>query len=174
LFLANLDVLPAAHGITIINSAAADSSGGSTAVPRLSLAARDLGFRVIAVLDWDSDAAQAGHALAECMATAHAVIRLPHGDAIENALLDGLQDVVVRNAIQEVAAAYGIPLPAGFAQLNDKQLNSAAIAFLKSSAGFHAQFVDTLPDGVIPPLAEELLRSAVLAAQGAKDGHIQL
>jgi putative ATP-dependent endonuclease of the OLD family len=174
LFLADLDVLPAAQGIAIIHAGAADEAGGSTVVPRLALAAKRLGFRVVAVLDWDRDQAQAQIALNMALAASDAVVRLPEGAAIEVALLADLADDTIRTATQEVANAFGVPLPGNIGQLTGDDLRAAAITFLKSSAGFHAQFVDALPDGVLPPLATQLLRTAVLAARGGHDGHVQL
>ncbi len=174
LFLADLDVLPAAQGIAIIHAGAVDEAGGSTVVPRLAIAAKRLGFRVVAILDWDRDQGQAQVALNVALAASDAVVRLPEGAAIEVALLADLADDTVRTAIQEVAGAFAVPLQGNFEQLNGNALRAAAIGFLKSSAGFHAQFVDALPEGVLPPLATELLRAAVLAARGGHDGHLQL
>jgi putative ATP-dependent endonuclease of OLD family len=174
LFLADLDVLPAAQGIAMIHAGAADEAGGSTVVPRLALAAKRLGFRVVAVLDWDRDADQAQISLNMALAASHAVVRLPEGAAIEVALLADLTDDTIRTAIHEVASAFAVSLPGNFGELTGNVLRAAAITFLKSSAGFHAQYVDALPDGVLPPLATELLRTAVLAARGDHDGHVQM
>jgi hypothetical protein len=45
---------------------------------------------------------------------------------------------------------------------------------IKSSLGFHAQFIEALPPGVYPPLALKLLQTVVEAAKGTQTGLIQL
>lgn len=75
----NEDGVPllAAQRIALLDAGAADQSGGHTAIPRLAQLARGLGFYVIAVIDWDRDAAIAQQCLSENLAHAHVVIRWP-------------------------------------------------------------------------------------------------
>jgi hypothetical protein len=53
-------------------------------------------------------------------------------------------------------------------------LQKSAADTIKSSVGFHAQFIEALPKGVYPPLAVRLLRALVDAAKGTLTGYVQL
>jgi putative ATP-dependent endonuclease of OLD family len=166
--------LPSARGVTILDAGAADASGGSSAIPRLTKLARTLGFRTVALLDHDGTGQQIEAELEAALADADAVVRLPHRCAIEKALLTGLSDEVIRAATEEVAAGFAVTVPAGLDGLTGGQLATAVAKFLKQSGGLHAQFVDALPTGELPPLAVQLLEAAVSAATGGYDGLRQL
>src|SRR5207249_2707322 len=103
--------LPAASRVSLVDAAAADASGGSSAVPRLLTTARDLGFRTVAVIDHDGDDADAQAVLDRNLTCADAVVRLPKGYAIERVLVDGLDDAVIRDALKQLQAAFGLSLP---------------------------------------------------------------
>jgi len=102
--------LVAAHGIQLVDAAAADASGGVTGVERLANLARNLGLRTVAVIDYDP-ARQAAAELAAVRASAHVTIRLPEGYAIEALLLDGLCEDIIRATCIDVSAALGTEAP---------------------------------------------------------------
>jgi putative ATP-dependent endonuclease of OLD family len=166
--------LPSARGVTLLEAGAADASGGSSAIPRLTKLARALGFRTVALLDHDGTGQQIDAELEAALTDADAVVRLPHRCAIEKALLTGLPDDVIRVATEEVATGFGVAVPPGLADLTGGLLATAVAKFLKQSGGLHAQFVDALPSGQLPPLAIHLLKAAVDAAIGGHDGLRQL
>ena len=64
---------PGAHGIHLIHAAAADSAGGSGAIPRLASAARALGLRVVNVIDHDGETPKAKAELRTNLDSADAV-----------------------------------------------------------------------------------------------------
>jgi putative ATP-dependent endonuclease of the OLD family len=166
--------LPAARRVTFVDAAAADSSGGATAIPRLMGAARELGFRTVAILDYDRDDAAAKAVLEENLKSADAVVRLPKGCAIELALLQGLDDAVIRETLNELQAAFGLQLPANLDTLAGTKLHIAARAVIKHTPGYHAQFIDGLPPRTHPPLARTLLQAAIVTATTDVTGLVQM
>jgi putative ATP-dependent endonuclease of the OLD family len=167
--------LPAASRVAIVDAAAADGAGGSSAIPRLLAMAKDLGFRTVAILDYDASENDAKAALEANLKVADTVVRLPKGYAIERALVDGVDENVVRLALKELAAAFGVPLPPDLDAITGNKLQHAARNVVKHGAGYHAQFLDALPEGVHPPLARSLLLTAVAAATSSDlSGLVQL
>lgn len=166
--------LPAASGVTLVDAAAADGAGGLTAIPRLAETAKNLGFWVISILDHDGDDARALAEVTENVKCADAVVRLPKGCAIELALLQGVDDAVIRAALKELRGAFGVPLPPDIDTLAPPKLIRLARDAIKHGPGYHAQFIDALPPGTHPPLARRLLETALNAANGNADGLIQL
>jgi putative ATP-dependent endonuclease of OLD family len=163
----------AAYRIGLIDAGAAEGSGGTGAVVRIADLADDLGFRVVAVLDYD----RADQAEAELVASeeaADAVIRLPEGFAIERALCDGLSDEAVREALSALRDGFGLALPADPDDLDGDDLMDLVVKTLKQSGGLHAEFVAALGEGEVPPTARLLLEEAIAAGTGEKTGHIQL
>lgn len=165
--------LPLAKGVAIIDAGSADSSGGASGVPRLTAAARAMGLWTVGVIDWDRRP-DAERILAEALQSADAVVRLPEGVAIEKALLQGLDDQAIRDALCEVATASNTPLPQGMDRATGSDLHRKAMEVLKSSGGLHVQFLDALAYNDLPPLACRLLETAVSAATEHTQGHIQL
>ena len=166
--------LPAALGITLIDAGSVDGSGGSNALPRLAKAARKLGWRTVSIIDYDKTAVQAQAELKNNLAEADAVIRLPPNHAIEQALLIGLDDNVIRTALKELQAAFGTVLPAHFDELTGSSLRAEARKLIKHGPGLHAQFIGALPDGIFPPLAKSILEKAIEVVERGLKGHIQL
>lgn len=165
--------LPLAKGVAIIDAGSADSSGGASSVPRLTAAARAMGLWTVGVIDWDRRP-DADDVLAEALRSADAVVRLPEGVAIEKALLQGVDDQAIRDALCEAATASNIPPPHGLADLAGAELQRKAVETLKSSGGVHVPFIDALAFTDLPPLARQLLDAAVTAAAERSPGHIQL
>jgi hypothetical protein len=158
--------LPAGHGIALADAGAADSSGGSSAVPRLCRVAHNLGFYTVAVVDGDpgdEDIVEAN------VAASDAVIRLPDGVAIERALLDGIDSDDIRKALKRL----DVELPADFSELDEGPLNKLAVKIMKSRGGLHAEFVDALR-GKIPPLAARILDEAISCVAERNAGLHQL
>jgi hypothetical protein len=173
--LADEEGVPAlsAHGIALIDAGAADASGGAGAVTRIAHAARELGFRTIAVLDHDS-ADQADAELAAAQAAADVVIRLPEGFAIERALADGLDDDALVEALRVLGEGFGIRLPDGFEESEGTALRRLVVKLLKQSGGLHAEFVAALGEGDVPPTARKLLEQAIAAGVSRERGLFQL
>jgi hypothetical protein len=168
--------LPAAAGISITD-AAANGGGGITAIPKVTAAARMLGFRTVAFIDWDRDAAEAKERLEAAKAAADCVVRLPQNANIEVALLQGLDDSTIigaLKALQPLLGAFNVLIPNRVWTETGDALQKSAADTIKSSVGFHAQFIEALPKGVYPPLAVRLLRALVDAAKGTLTGYVQL
>ena len=166
--------LPSASRVTIIDAGAADASGGSSALPRLMLAAKQLGLRTVAILDHDGNDASVQAVLDENLKSADAIVRLAKGHAIERALLEGLSDDTVRESLRQLNAAFSVPLPANLDALTGKDLRTAARKVIKHSPGFHGQFIDSLPAGTHPPIARALLAKALETAVSDIKGLVQL
>lgn len=165
--------LPVANGVAIIDAGSADSSGGASGVPRLTAAARALGLWTVGVIDWDRRS-DADDVLAAAVREADAVIRLPERVAIEKALVEGVGDEAIRDALVEAAAASNVPPPRGLGEAQGVDLRRKAIEYLKSSGGLHVPFLDALAYEDLPPLACRLLETAVSAAVERRQGHFQL
>jgi hypothetical protein len=167
---------PAAHSIHLIDAAAADSSGGSSATPRLAQAARELGFRVVNVIDHDGDDAKVAAELEANLAAADVVIRLPPHFAIERALVSGIDEPILRAVLIDLRAAFDLHQDPhqDLHAAHGAELVQLAIRMLKSSGGLHAEFVEALPAGCIPDVGRRVLESLVGAALGQADGHVQL
>jgi len=156
--------LPAASHVALVDAGAVEGAGGAGLVPDLCQLARGLGFRTIAVLDHDGDGEQAQKEVEAALANADCVVRLPAGHAVERALVFALGDVAIRAALDELRGGFGATLPADISSLSGEGLEKAAVRVIKAQkGGLHAQFVESLPAGVIPSEA----RAVVLAATGA-------
>jgi putative ATP-dependent endonuclease of OLD family len=145
--------LPAAQRVALVDAGAVDASGGSSATPRLCETARHLGFFAVAVIDGDRDEPAV---VAANIESADAVIRLPDDVAIERAVLDGVADEDIREALGRL----DVQLPANLDDLAGGDLERLARKTLKGAGGLHAQFVDALPSGKVPALAARILDEA--------------
>ena len=163
---------PGAHGVHVIHAAAADSAGGSSAIPRLANAARALGFRVVSVIDHDGASSQVEAELQTNLDSADAVVRLPPRFAVERALVSGFNMAAIRGALIDLETAFDLRINA--ADTPDTELEKLAIRTLKSAGGFHAQFVEALPSGCIPAIARRVLETSLDCALGLEHGHRQL
>lgn len=150
---------PEAYGVRMIDG------GGVTQVPHVAHVCRTLGFRVVALVDYDNDETTAASRLADLQAAADAVVRLPRGTAIEAAVLDGVPDADVVTALSDLNATYHLSLPAGWQSFTEGDLRREAIKALKSNNGLHAQFIYALP-GTLPVLAGTALRTALECCRG--------
>lgn len=163
--------LPAAYSIAII-SAGATGSGGYASVMRLTAAAREMGFRTVGVVDGDTSP-EAKKFLEDHANDADAVIRLPDTAAIEHAIIHGVPDSSIRQALNDVSTAVNLPAIPGLDKMSADALETQAIAFIKKNA-LHAAFIEALPFDNLPSPAKILLEKAVLAAREQLTGVIQL
>ncbi|MFI7368216.1 hypothetical protein ACIBO4_39355 [Streptomyces sp. NPDC050149] len=158
-----------AHGVRLVASGTG-GEGGIGQIPRVANLARQLGFRVLAVIDRDKDSAQTADELAKIQATCDAVVRLPPG-AIERAMADGLPLKALADA-SATLTEYGIPDPMG------GQLTEAAVTNLCKvihKQGLHEQFLEALyaePNAPHPPVISMTLALLELAADPSRTGQL--
>ena len=142
---------------------------------RLASAAKELGLRTVAVIDYDPGGSEdPEETLKKALDCADAVVRLPKGHAVELALLDGLDEQCIKRALSDLSHAFGVSLPPTLNALSGTALYKAARKVIKQSSGLHTQFVEALAPGHHPPLARRILETVIQAAIGEKTGHIQL
>ena len=166
-------MLPAAYGIVIVDAGIVDGSGGASAVARLAILARRLGFHTIAVIDGDQGD-DGKFALDAAKDAADRVVRLPDGFAIERALIEGLSDKVVIGTLRMVCDTYGVVVPSSLDSATDGNLRKAVVAILKKNGGLHAQFVEFLPSKNVPPTLRAILDAVVESGENRFDGVCQL
>jgi hypothetical protein len=158
---------PEAYGLRLLDPG---PEGGVDRIPTLSALARSLGFRVVVVIDFDHDESQAKARLEAVADAADAVVRLPQGFAVEAALLDGVDDQLVRKAFVTLNEAHQLPNNGGWEEASAELLRKQAIKALKSNNGLHRQYIEAL-DGPLPPVAAKVVAIAVelgrLNASGA-------
>lgn len=163
--------LPATHRVALVN-AGAMGDGGYVSVLKLAKEAKDMGLRVVGAVDGDSQQ----HAIQYVRSNtdmAHAVVRLTEGNAIEAAIIDGVQEDSLRQALSDISAGANLVVPQNLDQLSRSQLRSEAIRFVKRNF-LHGQLIDALPEGEFPPLACEYLEKLIEVATGTHTGLIQL
>jgi hypothetical protein len=152
---------PEAYGVRVIDGG---GTGGEGQVAHLARVCRALGFRVVALVDYDDEVAAAAR-LTNLQAAADAVVRLPRGKAIEAAILDGMPDADIVAALSDLNATYHLSLPADWQSLTGAELEREAVKALKSNNGLHAQFIDALPN-TLPGLADRALQTALGCCRG--------
>jgi hypothetical protein len=161
------DLLPlSAHGVRLV-AAGTGQDGGIDQIPRVAALARQLGFRVLAVIDRDKESPQAAAQLAKIQQTCHAVIRLPKG-AIERAMLTGVERDKIK-AASVVLTDYGIPDPLA------TRTDEAAVTELCKAIhkhGLHEQLLEALyaETGSHPPVIAEALAKITEVANASYDG----
>jgi putative ATP-dependent endonuclease of the OLD family len=163
--------VPAAHGVRLVAASFAD--GGHGMVPKVCRLARQLGFRVIAALDFDKAGWGADESFTTAQDVADEVVRLPLGFAIERALLHGIPGDALRAAMAALNAAWQL----NFRELDfldDDKLRSASKKALKQKSGLHAEYVALLPLASPPPVAVDLLTAITDLATGARKGPLTL
>jgi putative ATP-dependent endonuclease of the OLD family len=152
----------------LIDAGDTSGSGGVGRVPHLAAMARELGFRVVAVIDGDPSKQAAIEAL-QTQAAADAVVRLPKGSAVEMALLEGLDEGDLRTAMADACTQHGCPFDDS---LTGGALIGAAVSAMKSQQ-LHAQFVEALPENVLPGLLGCRVIDAITAAVRGADGVVE-
>ncbi len=155
--------LPATRGVSIVN-AGSGGSGGYAAVLKLADAARDIGLRAVAVVDGDTRR-EVQQYLQTHGNSADAVVRLPDDFAIEAAIVNGVPEGILIQALKDVAAAAGLAEPRNLDVLTRSEITETAIRFIKSNS-LHGPFIDSLPSDNLPAVAVQLLEDAVAVAAG--------
>lgn len=163
--------LPATLSVSIIN-AGSGGSGGYANVLKLAGEARQMGLRTVGAVDGDTGKDAQQH-LRTYGHLPDAVVRLPDRVAIEAAIVTGLPDNVLKDAIKEIGSAAGLAEPQNIDQLSESEVARAAISFIKGNS-LHGPFIDALPPTHLPPLAVEFLEKAIEVAAGTATGVIQL
>ncbi|MFJ6900563.1 hypothetical protein [Streptomyces hokutonensis] len=156
-----------AHGVRLVASGTG-GEGGISQIPRVANLARQLGFRVLAVIDRDKDSAQTTDELTKIQTACDAVVRLPPG-AIEQAMSAGLPLQALADA-SATLTEYGIPDPMG-GQLTDAAVTNLCKVIHKQ--GLHEQFLEALyvePNAPHPPVVSMTLALLELAADPSYSG----
>jgi len=140
------------------------SGGGTGQIPRVATLARQLGFRVVALIDGDRPSDSVSAALTEIEDACDAVITLPEGIALEAALTYGV-DVEALRAAGAFLTSYGIPDPT--ADKGDDEVASALWQPLHKH-GLHEPFLEAVSIAVgLPPLVGAALDSVATAVREA-------
>lgn len=164
-------LLPAVYGIAFV-SAGATGAGGYANVIKLAIAARNMGLHTVGIIDGDM-AAESKQFLVEHANDIDAAIRLPDNTAIELALVNGMDDDILRQVLVDIStAATWVPTP-DLSGYSGKRLISLAIDLIKKH-DLHAAFIDAIPSDHLPQLAVTIFDRAVLAARKREVGVIQL
>ncbi|TRW47436.1 hypothetical protein [Georgenia yuyongxinii] len=152
------DMPLAAHGIRLI-SADTGSGGGTSQIPPVSKLARQLGYRVVALVDGDPAKHSAG-VLTDIENECDALVRLPDNMAVERAILAGATAAQIR-AAAAVFSDYGQPDPT--LKKPDEDVPDAVMKLLHSK-GLHEQFLDALLEetGTLPPVLVSALAAVSL------------
>ena len=158
---------PAAHGVRLV--AASFGEGGHGAVPKVCKLARQLGFCVVAALDFDEPGAGADLSFTTAKDAADEVVRLPEGFAIELALVHGIPLDVLREVMTALNRTWQLNLQ-GLDTADEKKLQVTAVKALKQRSGLHAQYVELLPSSSPPVVAVALLRAITELACGTRQG----
>jgi putative ATP-dependent endonuclease of the OLD family len=159
----------AGHSTRLLPVSATGDHGGKSRIPELAKLAVQLGFVVFAVLDGDSPGDN-DDLIAELGTIGATVVALPPRSAVEAAITRGVPATALRAALHELDSTFGLALAP--ASLDDNAVERTAVTVLKMKGGLHRQFVDALPDGVLPALAAQLL--AAVKTLPAAPGVIQL
>ena len=159
---------PAAYGVRLLDA------DGIDGVPRLCELACSLGLRVVAAIDHDNDEAEAARRLAAIQQYAHGVVRLPHGAAIERALIDGVPRADLLAVLRRLEAVYALQLPDDLEARSDQAVHELAVRRLKKRNGLHAEFVAALSASSLPVLGIRLLAAMLELARGGRSGTVDL
>lgn len=147
----------AAHGVRLI-SADSGSGGGTSQIPLVAGLAKQLGYRVVALVDGDR-AKYAAATLTQIEAACDAVVRVPTSIAVERAILAGATAAHIR-AAASVFPTFGQPDPT--LGKGDDDVADAVMSLLHKK-GLHEQFLAALVDetGVLPAVMKSALDSVV-------------
>ena len=156
---------PEAHRVRMIDAGSIDR------IPALGRLARSLGFRTVALIDYDNRSESVDR-LTTTMDACDAVVRYPEGYAIERALGD-VPDAIVVEALTVLGEQFRMNLPTDWTDLGGSELQDVLTPALKSNGGLHSQYLRVL-DGALPGVALVALQKAIDGALGGFDGHIQL
>ncbi|MFI6827610.1 TOPRIM nucleotidyl transferase/hydrolase domain-containing protein [Kribbella sp. NPDC050241] len=156
----------AAYGVRIV-SADTGSGGGTTQIPRVANLAKQLGYRVVALIDGDPEKTSADK-VQEIEDACDVVVRLPDSMAIERAILTGATTAQLRTA-SAIFAEFGQPDPTAGKQ--DSEVAKAVMKALHGN-GLHEQFLVALcaAAGALPPVLNGALIVVALASAPGYSG----
>ena len=163
--------LPATFGVALVN-AGAMGDGGYSNVLKLAKEAKDMGLRVVGAVDGDTRA-EAIQFVKANTDMASAVLRLPNDKAIEAAIIDGVQEDLLLQALEDISSGANLTIPGNLKQLSGSRLTIEAIKFVKRNS-LHGQLIDALPEGVFPQIACQYLEKMIEVATGTQTGLVQL
>lgn len=152
-------------------------TGGKDRLADLARLAIELGFHVRAVVDNDSPGSD-DDLYDELESLTEQLIVLPNRTAIERALVYGLSAPALRKAVRGLVTGYGlVPADWGLPDLADlERFDETALVqavlkkkLLKKSPGLHMPWVQSLPRGELPPIAEAVLRELHSGSLGRVD-----
>ena len=155
-----------AWGVRLV-AAGTGGDGGIDQIPRIADLARQLGFRVLGVIDRDKASAVDALRLAKIEASCDVVIRLPPG-AIESAILSGVALDKIAEA-SAVVTEYGVPDPMA---ISVDESTVTALCKVIHKQGLHEQVLDALYDstGAHPPVISVALGFMTVAASPSYAG----
>lgn len=151
-----------AAGVAIIEA------GTNGQAPRLAQAAKALGIYTIVLLDNEAgDAAATDPVVANCVAVANAVVRLPPRVSVERALLKGVPDAELVRVFREIDAAVGgLTLPRGWDAMTGSALVTALARVMHDRTGsVHAIYVEALDPRFLPPVGLQALGEVLRIAK---------
>ncbi|CAM5364212.1 hypothetical protein [Streptomyces viridochromogenes] len=144
-----------AYGVRLV-AAGTGSDGGIDQVPQIADLAKQLGFRVIGVVDADKPSQQSADQLDKVKKSCDVLIQLPAKTAIERAITAGVR-LVQLAAASSVLSVFGQPDPLA-TEATEQTVTSLCVTLHKK--GLHEPFLDALyrelqPDPVDPEEQDE-------------------
>ncbi|MGW0569887.1 hypothetical protein [Streptomyces tauricus] len=134
-----------AYGVRLV-AAGTGSDGGIDQVPQIADLAKQLGFRVIGVVDADKPSPQSAAQLDKVKQSCDVVIQLPEKTAIERAVTAGV-GLTQLAAASSVLAVFGQPDPLA-AEATEQTVTNLCVTLHKR--GLHEPFLDALYSEIQP------------------------
>ncbi|MCX5173827.1 MULTISPECIES: Rossmann-fold NAD(P)-binding domain-containing protein [Streptomyces] len=128
-----------AYGVRLV-AAGTGSDGGIDQVPQIADLAKQLGFRVIGVVDADKPSQQSADQLDKVKKSCDVVIQLPEKTAIERAITAGVR-LAQLAAASSVLTVFGQPDPLGV-EATEQTVTNLCVTLHKK--GLHEPFLDAL------------------------------
>jgi putative ATP-dependent endonuclease of OLD family len=144
---------PSAFGIHLIEA------GNIEQVPQVGRLARQMGFRVVGAVDFDRDEQRANELFREVEEATHAAVRLPHGFAIERALVYGVESEHLRTSMITLRDAFALSWPEP-STMSDDQVSDFLIKNIKGR-GLHDALLRSFPISLEPPILGQFLDTAL-------------
>lgn len=157
------------HGARIVPASATGSDGGKARLPALAALAKDLGFTVRAVLDHDKPGTD-DELINDLKQHCAVVVHLPERVAVERALVLGLPADELRTTLAVLNEEFELGLTVD--QIDEGNLEKKAATALKQKGGLHRIWVSLLPEGTVPPIADQILKA--LKAPARDDPLVEL
>lgn len=144
-----------AFGMRLVPASASGGEGGKQELPRIAKLAAELGLAVRIVLDHDKPGTDED-LIDELRGIAQMVVRLPERAAVERAIVDGLPQEELREALESINDDHDLKLDVD--SVDDSELTEKCVWALKQKGGLHRPFIDALPAGSTPPLGAAVLK----------------